>query len=47
MEDGATRREVMKTAAAAIALTAVSGADKAVAMTGDMAGLPLANNALR
>jgi len=47
MEDGATRREVMKTAAAAIALTAVDGAGKAFALTGDMAGLPWANNAMR
>ncbi len=43
--EGATRREVMKVAAAALAFSA--RADKAFAMTGDMAGLPWANNAMR
>lgn len=43
--EGATRREVMKYAAAALALA--GGADKAFAMTGDMAGLSWANNAMR
>jgi hypothetical protein len=45
--EGATRREVMKYAAAALALSGVEGADKAFAITGDMAGLPWANNAMR
>jgi hypothetical protein len=41
----ATRREVMAYAAAALAIT--GGADKAFAMTSDMAGLPWADNAMR
>jgi hypothetical protein len=43
--EGATRREVMKVAAAALAVSASTG--KAFAMTGDTAGLPWANNAMR
>jgi hypothetical protein len=45
--DGATRRDVMKYAAAALAFSGMDGAGKAFAMTGDMAGLPWANNAMR
>ena len=43
--NGATRREVMKYAAVALAASGLE--DRAFAMTGDMAGLPWANNAMR
>jgi hypothetical protein len=49
-QDGATRREMLQAGAAALALGAVAGelgAGQAFALTGDMAGLPWANNAMR
>jgi hypothetical protein len=45
-KNGATRREILQMSAAAAALVA-GGSSQVFAMTGEMAGLPWANNAMR